>query len=121
MALVRRNRPVNSQGVPLDIPMSPEDPRWAQRLPPPDPLPGGDEVAPAQVVASHPTVGLAKRVVISYGPKEERFMVSVEVAPDWDCEDGAIELGQVEVAAVAAVVKMLSIKIKNQTSMSFST
>lgn len=131
-----------------EIPTGPDDPRWVVRTKVLDgdmsklneieesPVVGNiaqlngnaapniDEIA-AKVVAMQkgpqPPVGAAKRVVVSYGPKEGDFIVAVEVAPDWDSEGDPLVMDRDKVVAVIAVVKLLAIKVKNLTAVGFAT
>jgi len=131
----RQMRAVTPNGVAIDIPQGPDDPRWVARIPKPYPLPGDGRLPDPTIhqllnptvgsiqqltqAAPTPTVGPAKRVVVSYGPRESQFIVAVEVAPDWDTEGDPIILDQDKVVAVVQVARLLGVKIKNLSAVGF--
>jgi hypothetical protein len=108
---------------------SPASPRWRAKIPPPEPL--GDEVdetptglaaeiidrmratnPPVETpVPKHPNVG-QRRVAIYYGKGEDRYMVCVEEAPEFDIVKRFSMSGS-EVEIVARVVAELGVKVKD--------
>jgi hypothetical protein len=110
---VKAAPPMNLAKQVLDIPMTPDHPDWAMRVPKPaniDPPP-----VEAQPVAPSPTVGGKKRLVISYGPRAGEYVMAVEEAPEWDFVDAPKVVSKGAIVEMMPILAQLGVKIRNLT------
>lgn len=115
---MRRTRGRSDLGGIDQIPMSPADPRWREKIPPPEPD-GTQRAAPAaapMIAPAAPSVPAGsggKRLSITFGPGRGTVMVAVESPPDWDAD----EVYELPVKSLAEVMPLLRhvVKVKDLT------
>lgn len=97
--------------------LDPQAPDYRSRLPPPDPDPPAAATPPVPPPVTVTTSGAAptgdKRVVITYGPYGQVYMVGLEVAPDWDVER-VYQVGRSTLEEMLPLVRQLA-KVKDLT------
>lgn len=109
-------------------PVSPGDPGYKERLPPP----GRDDSAADQTAAAlakvagqeqqveatatngHIVAAPEKRIVVGFGPKEGTVIVGVEESPDWDLVGDSVTVTLEAVKDVMPILQQLA-RVKNMT------